>query len=79
MSTQTLEHLRSQINDLSESERAALAHELIGSLDGTHDNTAAQAWDEEIVARVARVSRGDARLLTREQFRARMNDALKPR
>ena len=34
MTTETLDHLRSQISTLSESERAALARELIMSLDG---------------------------------------------
>ncbi|HTN34060.1 MAG TPA: hypothetical protein VL091_08655 [Marinobacter sp.] len=34
MTTETLDHLRSQISTLSQSERAALAHELIMSLDG---------------------------------------------
>lgn len=34
MTTETLNHLRSQISTLSESERATLARELIMSLDG---------------------------------------------
>ena len=43
MTTETLDHLRSQISTLSESERAALARELIMSLDGPRDDSVEQA------------------------------------
>jgi|GEM_PF-7045353 hypothetical protein len=43
MTTETLDHLRSQISTLSESERAALAREIIMSLDGPRDDSVEQA------------------------------------
>lgn len=72
MTTETLNHLRSQISTLSESERAALARELIMSLDGPCDNSVEQAWNDEIIRRVAKVKSGKATLLSREEFRTKM-------
>ena len=76
MTTKTLDHLRSQISTLSESERAALARELIMSLDGPRDDSVEQAWNDEIVRRVSRVKSGEATLLSREEFRSRMRTRL---
>ncbi|MCH8490912.1 MAG: addiction module protein [Oceanicaulis sp.] len=72
MTTETLNHLRSQISTLSESERAALARELIMSLDGPRDDSVEQAWHDEIIRRVAKVKSGKATLLSREEFRTKM-------
>lgn len=72
MTTETLNQLRSQISTLSESERAALARELIMSLDGPRDESAEQAWHDEIIRRVAKVKSGKATLLSREEFRTKM-------
>lgn len=72
MSKDSLNQLRTQISSLSEGERAALAHELISSLDGVRDVSAGQAWDNEIVRRMAHVKTGQAELLTRDVFRRRM-------
>lgn len=72
MTTETLNHLRSQIPTLSESERAALARELIISLDGPRDDSVEQAWNDEIIRRVSKVKSGEAALLSREEFRTRM-------
>ena len=76
MTTETLERLRSQILALSESERAALARELIMSLDGPADDSVEEAWNDEIVRRVSRVKSGKATLLSREEFRARVGAEL---
>ena len=76
MTTKTLDHLRSQISTLSESERAALARELIMSLDGPRDNSVDQAWNDEIVRRVSKVKSGKATLLSREEFRSKMRARL---
>ncbi|WP_138437620.1 addiction module protein [Marinobacter shengliensis] len=76
MSTETLDHLRSQISTLSESERAALARELIMSLDGPRDDAVEQAWNEEISRRVSKVKNGEATLLSREEFRSNMRARL---
>lgn len=76
MTTETLEHLRSQISTLSESERAALARELIMSRDGPRDDTVEQAWNDEIIRRVSKVKNGKATLLSREEFRSKMRARL---
>ena len=76
MATETLDHLRSQISTLSESERAALARELIMSLDGPRDDSVEQAWSDEIVRRVSKVKSGKATLLSREEFRSKMRAKL---
>jgi putative addiction module component (TIGR02574 family) len=64
------------ISTLSESERAALAHELIMSLDGPRDESVKQAWNDEIVRRVAKVRSGKATLLSRDEFRTRMRESI---
>lgn len=76
MSTRVLNQLRSQISTLSESERAALARELVMSLDGPDDTSVEQVWNKEIVRRVSAVKKGNAELLARDTFRQRMIDRL---
>jgi len=76
MTTNTLNHLRSQISTLSESERAALARELIMSLDGPRDDSVEQDWNDEIIRRVSKVKSGKATLLSREEFRTKMRARL---
>ena len=76
MTTKTLDHLRSQISSLSDSERAALARELIMSLDGPRDDSVEQAWNDEISRRVSKVKSGNATLLSREEFRSKMRARL---
>lgn len=46
MTNETLDHLRSQISTLSESERAALARELIMSLYDPSDDKVGQTWND---------------------------------
>jgi hypothetical protein len=57
MTTNTLNQLRSQISTLSESERAALARELIMSLNGPRDDSVEQGWNDEIIRRVSKVKK----------------------
>lgn len=76
MTTETLNRLRTQISALSTSERAALAHEIIAGLDGVHDEAAEQAWDDEILRRLAQVEAGQVELLTRDEFRRKMRGRL---
>jgi putative addiction module component (TIGR02574 family) len=76
MTTETLDHLRSQISTLSESERAALARELIMSLDGPRDDSVEQAWNEEIVRRASKAKSGKGTMLSREEFRTKMRARL---
>ena len=76
MTTEILDHLRSQISTLSESERATLARELIMSLDGPRDDSVEEAWNDEIIRRVSKLESGKAKLLSREEFRKRMRARL---
>lgn len=76
MTAETLNQLRSQISTLSNSERAALAHEIIAGLDGTRDDAVEQAWDEEIMRRLNQVETGEAQLLTRDEFRQSMRSRM---
>lgn len=76
MATETLNHLRSQISTLSKSEGAALARELIMSLDGPYDDSVKQAWNDEIIRRASKVKSGKATLLSREEFRSKMRARL---
>ena len=57
-------------------QRAALARELIMSLDGPRDDSVEQAWNDEIVRRVSNVKSGKATLLSREEFRSKMRARL---
>ena len=76
MTTETLNRLRTQISALSKPERAALAHEIIAGLDGVRDDAVEQAWDDEIMRRMAQVESGQAELLTREEFRQQMRSRM---
>lgn len=63
MST-TLAKLRAEAMDLSESERAELAHELITSLDGPADIDAEAAWSTEIEKRLKAIEHGTTATLS---------------
>ncbi len=72
MGSTTLEKLRSEVLGLPQPERAELAHELMKSLDAPVDPDAADAWDKEIVRRLAEIDAGTAKLIDRDEFRRRM-------
>ena len=72
MSSAILEKLRSEALRLSQHERAELAHELVKSLDAPADADAAEAWEKEILRRLAEVDSGTATLIDREELRRRM-------
>jgi putative addiction module component (TIGR02574 family) len=55
-----------------EKPRAALAAELLGSLDGPADPDAESAWDVEIERRIAAIETGTIRLEPWEQVRQRI-------
>ena len=57
---------------LPEVERAELAHALVKSLDAPTDPDAADAWDKEILRRLAEIDAGTAKLIDRDEFRRRM-------
>lgn len=72
MSSPTLEKIRSEALNLSESDRAELAYNLVVSLDGPPDPDAETAWEAEILRRLAEIDAGDANLVDREEFRRRL-------
>ena len=72
MSNTTLAKLRSEVLRLPESERAELAHELVQSLDAPVDPDAADAWDKEILRRLAEIDMGTAKLIDRDELRRRL-------
>ena len=76
MSTEMMERLRSEALMLSMPERAELAHDLLESLDAPADEGVEQAWDEEIIRRIAQIDAGQATLLSREQLRQKLQDRL---
>lgn len=76
MATETLRKLCSEALTLPEAERAELAHELVKSLDAPADADAADAWDKEILRRLAEIDSGTAKLIDRDEFRRRMQARL---
>jgi putative addiction module component (TIGR02574 family) len=63
--------------ELTEAERAELAHDLVSSLDGPPDQDAAQEWDAEISRRLAEVDAGAASWIDRKEFSKRMRDRMR--
>lgn len=76
MGTETLSKLRSEALMLPEAERAELAHALVKSLDAPADENVTEAWDKEILHRLAEIDAGTAKLVDREEFRRRMQERL---
>jgi len=76
METETLNKLRSEALVLSEAERAELAHFLVKSLDAPADADASEAWDKEILRRLAEIDAGTAKFIDRDEFRRRMQARL---
>ena len=72
MSNSAFDRVRSDAFELTEAERAELAHDLVSSLDGPPDRDAAQQWDVEISRRLAEVDAGTASLIDRTEFSKRM-------
>jgi len=57
-------------------ERAELAGSLIESLDGTEDESVAEAWDQEIARRMAELDSGKVKLISLEQARRKLSAAI---
>jgi len=72
MGSSALERVRAEALNLSESERAELAHHLVASLDGPADSDVEKAWEAEILRRLSEIDSGTANLIDREEFRRRM-------
>jgi putative addiction module component (TIGR02574 family) len=74
MGSESFGRLRSEVLTLSEKERAELAHDLVRSLDAPIDPDAADAWDREILRRLAEVDAGTAEFIDRDELRRRMQE-----
>ena len=72
MGTSTLEKIRSEALNFSESERAELAQNLVASLDGPSEPDVEKAWDAEILRRLAEIDSGTADLIDRQELGRRM-------
>lgn len=71
MNAADLEALRHAALTLPEKERAKLAGDLVASLDGPEDRSAAEAWDIEICRRINEIESGSAELLDVEEVLSR--------
>jgi len=78
MATEVLERIRTEVLELTDAERAELAHDLIASLDEPRESGVEDAWDREILHRISLIDSGQAKLFDREEFiqkmRARYKD-----
>lgn len=74
MNSEALKELRLQVLTLSDVERAELAHDLIVSLDTPPESGVDQAWNDEIVRRIEQVESGDIELLSRDEFRRKLQE-----
>lgn len=74
MSSATLKRALDLALELPESERAALAHDLIASLDGPADVGAQQAWEVEIEKRLDELEAGNARTIDADEALRRIDD-----
>lgn len=77
MSKATLTKLRSEALLLPPAERAELAHQLISSLDESPDSDAAEAWEREILRRLAEVDDGSATTVDRAELSRRIQERLR--
>ena len=72
MSNQSIAALRQQALELPEADRAELARDLVASLDGPGDADVADAWDKEILRRLAEIDAGTAELIDRDELSRRL-------
>ncbi len=76
MRSAVLDRVRNEAMELTEVERAALAHDLVASLDGPADANAAPWWNAEVSRRLDEIDAGTATLIDREEFSRRIRRRL---
>lgn len=77
MAAADLETILNQAKNLSEVDRARLAHDLLATLDGQPDADAATTWEQEVRRRLAEVRNGTAKTISREELTERLNKRLR--
>jgi putative addiction module component (TIGR02574 family) len=76
MSSSALKHALELALELPSTERAALAHDLLASLDGQPDADAQNAWEQEILRRLDELESGRAQTVDAEEVLRRIDDRL---
>ncbi|MEX1197403.1 MAG: addiction module protein [Pseudohongiellaceae bacterium] len=77
MSTVQTEAITNAAMTLPERERAKLARDLVASLDGPADTSAAEAWDAEICRRIHDIESGKTELLDVDEALARARSRIR--
>lgn len=77
MGNDAIQKLKADLLALPEQERAALALELVRSLDRPADTDPGQAWEQELERRLSCVREGTAVLVDRSALRERMETKLR--
>lgn len=77
MTSTALKHALDLALELPADERAALAHDLLASLDGPPDADAAKAWEAEIAQRLDELESGQAQTLSAEEALRRIDERLR--
>jgi putative addiction module component (TIGR02574 family) len=77
MSSDTLKRALDLALELPESERAALAHDLLASLDGPADSDGQQAWEAEITKRLDELDAGKAHTIDAAEALRRIDARLR--
>lgn len=77
MTALDFETLKEAALSLPRQDRAALARDLLASLDGPADDDVAEAWDREIRRRIKEVESGEAKMVDAKEVMARVRDRLR--
>ena len=77
MPSAALKHALDLALELPAEERAALAHDLLASLDGPPDADAQEAWEAEIGRRLDELQSGQAQTVTAEEALRRIDERLR--
>lgn len=76
MASQIMERLLKEALGLPEADRAEMARNLVKSLDGPADLTAAEDWDQEIERRIEQIDAGTAQTIDRKEFSRRLKERI---
>lgn len=79
MPSPALKHALDIALELPAGERAALAHDLLASLDGAAEAGAAEAWDTELERRLDELQSGKAQTISVEEALGRIDARLRQR